>query len=365
MKIVCPFVLLFTLYWVSSISYSQDSIKTKPSFSYSLFAHYGYALSHPEQNTTSSFPQGLISSLNWQRTDQEILNQYGCFPRQSLSVGFYDFDNSVYGRGINLVYSLEPHFMLNSSLSFYSKISVGGTSLSNPFSSANNPRNKAYSLPVSAYLGLGVGLRWQLSSQWGFQLTSQLHHVSNGGWHEPNNGLNWTTVALGLDYSPTGLELKRLKRIREKTESYRLLRMNIEIFGLVRGGSILGLDENGSVLGVNFTTSKQLNRLHAWTAAFELYQDQFVQKQQMSNMISSDGIRTGILAGHEFLLGKFIFSQQIGIYVAGRYGADLVYHRWGLQYYFLPRWRVGVNLRAYRQAAEFTDIRVAYLVWKK
>jgi hypothetical protein len=364
MKIKYLSFLVLSLF-VNQAGHSQDSIKTKPSFTYSLFAYYGFALSRPEQNSTNSFPRGLTAVINWHRTDQEIFNQYGCFPRQSLSIAFFDFDNSVYGRGINLAYSLEPHLMPNKHLSFYPRISIGAISLSNPFSSANNPTNKAYSLPVSAYLALGIGMRWQLSSQWGFQLTSQLHHASNGGWHEPNNGLNWTTVALGLDYSPRGLEFKRLKRIREKNDAYRLLRMDVEIFGLVRGGNILGVDESGSVLGFNFTTSKQMNRLHAWTAAFELYQDKFLQKQQTSNLVSSDGMRAGILAGHEFLLGKFIFSQQVGVYLTGRYDADLFYHRWGLQYYLLPRWRIGVNLRAYRQVAEFTDIRVAYLIWEK
>jgi hypothetical protein len=64
-------------------------------------------------------------------------------------------------------------------------------------------------------------------------------------------------------------------------------------------------------------------------------------------------------------MGRFIFSQQIGIYLLGQYNNDLVYHRWGLQYYFLPRWSVGVNLKAHKQVADFTDVRVVYRVWKR
>jgi hypothetical protein len=62
-----------------------------------------------------------------------------------------------------------------------------------------------------------------------------------------------------------------------------------------------------------------------------------------------------------FLLGKFNFSQRIGVYVFKQADYfDAIYHRWGIQYSINPHWGVGVNLQAHRQVADFIDLRVIY-----
>ncbi|MFM7859567.1 MAG: hypothetical protein ACKO96_48490, partial [Flammeovirgaceae bacterium] len=96
------FFVCFTLFSVCACA--QDTLNTKSVFSYSLFANYGFIFAHSQdvENTANSFPRGITATLNWQRTDKQILDQYNCFPRHSLLVGFYDFDNAVLGRGLNL-----------------------------------------------------------------------------------------------------------------------------------------------------------------------------------------------------------------------------------------------------------------------
>jgi hypothetical protein len=367
MKIVIIVKWLLVFLLLGKSTFAQDLLKTKPFFSYGLQANYGFVFAHSNdvENTANSFPRGLTATFNWQRTDKQILDQYNCFPRQSILLAFYDFDNSILGRGVNLAYSLEPHFMMNRNLSFYPKVSIGAAILSNPSDPIKNPTNKSYSLPISAYLALGIGTRWQFDRRWAINLTVEYQHVSNGGLREPNLGINWPTAGLGIEYSPKGLELKRYERTKESNETYRALRLDVGILGIVKGGNINELRVYEPIVGINFLASKQVSRLHAWTAAIEFYQDQFLVERLESESIKSRGIRSGLLAGHEFLLGKFIFSQQIGIYLLGRYNNDLVYHRWGLQYSFLPRWSVGVNLKAHKQVADFTDLRVSYLIWKR
>ena len=355
---------LIVLSLIGKAVLAQDSLKSKARFSYGLQANYGFVFAHSNnvENTANSFPRGFTTTLNWHRTDKQIVDQYNCFPRQSLLLAFYDFDNSILGQGVNVAYTLEPHFVMNSRLSFYPKVSIGASILSNPSDPFNNPTNKSYSLPVSAYLAVGVGLRWQLDSQWAMNLSAEYQHVSNGGLREPNLGINWPTTGLGIEYSPKGLELKSYKRTKESNETHRALRLDIGILGIVKGGNIRETRFYEVILGLNFVASKQLSRLHAWTAGFEIYQDQFLVERLASESIQSGGVRSGLLAGHEFLLGKFVFSQQIGVYLLGQYNNDLVYHRWGLQYSFLPRWSVGVNLKAHKQVADFTDVRIVYRI---
>jgi hypothetical protein len=366
MKIRLTFIFVVTIL-VSTVGYAQDSLGNKPSFNYGLNANYGFVFAHSNdvENTANSFPRGTTASFNWQRTDKQILNQYNCFPRQSLLIALYDFDNSILGKGMNLAYSMEPHFMMTRHLSFYPKVSIGAAFLSNPSDPVKNPTNKSYSLPVSAYLSLGAGLRWQFSSRLAISLSAEYQHVSNGGLREPNLGINWPTVGLGIEYSPKGLTLKKYDREKEGNKNLRALRMHLEFFGIVKGANINAVRVYEPIAGMNFVTSKQVSRLHAWTAGIELYQDQFLVERLESEGIASTGLRSGILVGHEFLLGKFVFSQQLGLYLSGQHNNDLLYHRWGLRYHFLPRWTIGVSLRAHKQVADFTDLRVAYSIWKR
>ncbi len=358
---------LFAILLICKTVFAQDSLKSKALFSYGLQANYGFVFAHSNnvENTANSFPRGITTTFNWQRTDKQILDQYNCFPRQSLLLAFNDFDNSILGRGVNVAYSLEPHFMMSNRLSFYPKVSIGAAILSNPSDPIKNPTNKSYSLPVSAYIALGVGLRWQFNSTWGINLSAEYQHVSNGGLREPNLGINWPTAGLGVEYSPKGLTLQKYERTKESAKTHRAVRLDVGIFGIVKGGNIKDVRMYEPIVGIHFLASRQVSRLHAWTAAIEVYQDQFLIERLYSESIQSGGMRSGLLAGHEFLMGRFIFSQQIGIYLHGQYNNDLVYHRWGLQYSFLPRWSVGVNLKAHKQVADFTDVRVVYRLSKR
>lgn len=348
---------------------SQDStvLKSQLRFSIGAYANYGFIFAHSDkvQNTSNAFPTGFTTALNWQRTDRQDFDRYHCLPRHSLLIAYYDFDKAILGKGLNVSYSLEPHFMLNQEVSVYPKFSAGLGFLSNPYDTINNPTNRSYSLPVNVYLSFGVGLRWQLSKQWAMNLNAEYQHISNGGLYKPNVGINWPTVGIGLEYSPRGLGLRKYERSRWPKEKFRTRRLDIQIFSVLKYGDFSGTGKYYAIGGLNFTNSWQTGRIHAWTVAVEVYQDQYLQERISSEGVPSSGNRVGALAGHEFLLGKYIFSQQIGLYLAGSNHDDLVYHRWGLKYFFLPRWSVGFNMLVHRQTADFTDLRLAYSFFKR
>ncbi len=346
---------------------AQDTLRYKSIISFGFTGGYGKVLSNASElnSPENDQVQYLKTTINWQRTDQEVLNMYGCFPRHMLAFSYYNFNNGALGKGISLSYSLSPYFVLTRYVSLYPSISIGGIALSNPFDPIKNAGNKLYSLSISAYVALGGGMRVQFSDYWAMHVIAEYNHVSNGGWHDPNNGVNWPTLGIGVEYSPKGLHLKRLYKESLSTEKFKVKRMDMTIFGLIRSGTIQNTEVNLPVLGGEALVSKQMSRIHAWTLSTEFYQDQLLQKLLLAGNIFSDGLRIGALAGHEFLLGKFIFSQQVGVYLVGRNGVEPLYHRWGLQYNLLPKWRIGVNLRAYKAVAEFTDVRLTYTIFKK
>ncbi|MBI3218847.1 MAG: acyloxyacyl hydrolase [Bacteroidetes bacterium] len=358
--------ILLVFFLLGTIVGLSQSDSTRSQIAYSLASSFGNVIANADELENNSIAQanGFSAALHWQKTDAVTYNLFACYPRHSLSFTYQQFENKALGGGFIINYSLSPYFLVSNRISLYPSISVGLSALSNPYCLNSNPNNKLYSLPVSAFLALGGGIRWQLTKHLAAQTAVAFNHASNGGWKDPNNGLNWPVLSVGVEYSPSQLLLTKRSRIKP-TEQFRRLRVDADIFGLIRSGVITSIERNKPVIGIQLLASKQTTRIHAWTLALEFYQDQLVQEQLKSYSIASDGFRAGAMVGHEFLLGKFVFSQQLGVYLAGRNGAELLYHRWGCKYFLNDRWGVGVNLRAYKAVAEFTDLRVSYSLFKR
>jgi opacity protein-like surface antigen len=195
----------------SGISQDSTAAKGPLMFSMGLNANYGFVLAHSSkvEKTSHAYPIGFTASFNWQRTGRDDFDLYKCLPRHVLQIAYYNLDNSALGKGVNISYAIEPHFMVNRNVSVYPKFAAGLGLLSNPHDSINNPNNKAYSLPVNVYLALGVGVRYQFSKHWAVNVTTEFQHISNGGLYKPNVGMNYPTLGAGLEFSPRGLELKK------------------------------------------------------------------------------------------------------------------------------------------------------------
>jgi hypothetical protein len=142
----------------------------------------------------------------------------------------------------------------------------------------------------------------------------------------------------------------------------RSLRWDAGVFGIAKRV----LDEHGNsrrlpVIGVTLQSSKQVGRINALTAGMEVFKDYATKAQLRRDSIHASPIRAGLLVGHEFLLGKFIFSQRLGVYVFDETPYfDRIYHRWGILYWLNRNSGIGFNLQAHRQVADFIDLRVIY-----
>ncbi|MFO7658430.1 MAG: hypothetical protein R6W78_15340, partial [Bacteroidales bacterium] len=65
-----------------------------------------------------------------------------------------------------------------------------------------------------------------------------------------------------------------------------------------------------------------------------------------------------LLAGHELILGRFNFYQQLGVYIYSPFiRKDPVYQRYGLNFNITKNNFVGISIKAHRQVADFLDFR--------
>ena len=155
---------------------------------------------------------------------------------------------------------------------------------------------------------------------------------------------------------------------RQKDRSWKNYspRWEVGVFGVARRIT----DSNGKkqrmpLVGLSFLGSKQVGSINALTLGTEIFTDQTTRRALKLDSLEGSPIRAGIFFGHEFLLGKFLFSQRIGIYVFDQSPYfDPLYHRWGIQYQSRKHWGISFNLLAHKQVADFVDVRVTYS-WQK
>jgi hypothetical protein len=314
------------------------------------------------QNTKGARPTGAELVFSWQRNDETIWNLCNCYPRKGILLNYYDYDTKILGRALTAAYFLEPAFKLNQNLLLSFKVSAGLAYLTNPFDSIKNPGNQSYSTKLSGYLLAGGGIWYRINRNFWINGSVNYQHMSNGGMRQPNKGINWPTAGIALSYQKEDRNFYTGIKIKEKNWKNEAPRWDIAVFGIAKRIR----DENGNskrlpLLGLAVQGSKQIGTIHALTAGVEVFHDEALKHKIKNDSLNSSALRSGVLIGHEFLLGKFIFSQRLGIYVFNPTDYfNTIYHRWGIHYRLNKSWGAGFNLQAHRHVADFIDLRIIY-----
>lgn len=359
MKYFCLILSLLSIFHTNG----QERI-----FSVTGGLQHGFVFAHsPEvENTKGANPTGVEMLLGWQRTDKGVWDLCNCFPRKGLLLAYYDYDSEILGRSYTAAYFLEPTYRISKNAFFSFKAAAGLSYLTNPFDSVKNPTNRSYSTYLSGYLLVGAGIWIRLSDHWWLNATANYQHESNGGIQQPNKGINWPTAGLAVSYQYNPRPYYTGVRNKEKFWKDYSIRWDLGVMGIAKRV----LDENGDskrlpLFGLHFQGSKQVGRINALTAGAEIFLDRALHMQLKIDSVDASHVRAGILVGHEFILGKFLFSQRLGVYLFDETPYfDRIYHRWGIQYRINPQWGAGFNLQAHKQVADFVDFRISYS-WQK
>lgn len=343
--------------------------KEKSLFSLGVGVQHGFIFAHSEevQNTKGARPTGIETIFSWQRNDAASFDLCHCYPRQGLMLAYYDYDVGLLGKSGSAAYFLEPTYMISKGLLFSFKGAGGLSYLSNPYDSVENPGNQSYSTHVSAYLLVGIGAWVQLSERWWLNPSVNYQHVSNGSTRKPNKGINWPTAGIAVSYQPKSRPWYTGTRGSKKYWKDYATRYDVALLGTMRRGYNEAGDRERYLLGgLALQAGRQVGRLSMLTLGAEAYHDGELQSKLRKAELNASPVKAGLLLGHEFLLGRFQFSQRLGVYIFDQTPYyDRVFHRWGLQYRINRHLSAGFNLLAHAHVAEFIDFRLAYTFQKR
>lgn len=330
--------------------------------------YQGYMLIHsPELKALGRpYPRGIEVNFGWHKTSEKAWNSCNCYTKLGISSTLWNYDNpEVLGWGVANLFTLEPVFGAGNRFSLFFQAGAGISFQNRPFDAETNPDNLGYSTYVAFPLRLGLGTYIRLHPRWYLDLFAAYNHFSNGGMKEPNKGLNWPTASLGVNYYLQAPNFYKREKVPWRELGKPESRLDFALFTTYQQPNNEKLVFS---VGSEIKFSRQVARINALTGGAEWFFDNGRRNLMQMDTIPGEGQAQtlGLALGHEFILGKFLFSQQFGVYLLApaNQSAD-VYQRYGLIYRASRRWGFGISLKSHGHVADFLDIRFVWSLNQK
>lgn len=334
---------------------------------FNMRLHYGSMIIHSREltNIGSAWPKGVELSVIQQPLGKSAWESCNCYPGKGFTLGYWNFDKpEILGKGYSANFFIEPVFGGWNRVYFSVKAMMGIAYLTNPYDSIENPSNLSYSTHISFPLHLGVIANYRINNSFNAGLGLIYNHLSNGGLKEPNKGINWPTLSLGIDYKPFHFVPEKREPAFYTLKNEKLISVYFTLFGT---GKQLNHSEFKKyiIAGASLEGSYRISKLSAIASGADFEWDETDREEiRRDENKSADHKKAGIFAGHQFLLGRFTFSQSLGVYLYAPYNPnDAVYQRYSLLYKPGKRFTLGIRLKAHRHVADYLALEVGYKVY--
>lgn len=341
-------------------NFGPDTAKT--AINLGVQNYYGFIIPHSQaiRTISHSHPRGIEADISFHFADAKSWHYLKGYPRLGASIIYTDFANpAVLGRAYALLLYAEPFLAAHKSFSLAFRLGTGLAYLTRVYHPQKNPDNLFFGSAISFPLAAGLTANYRLRERFLLRAGVHYNHISNGGLRQPNKGINYPTVATGFNYTLVPVTFSARLDTADfkgaKKPEYRVALLASSPDG-----------EDGSskkipLIGITALAGRRIGRLSALTAGAEWIADYTIRQVIRQRQLSTPFHRGALLAGHELHIGKFRFSQQLGIYVYAPYKArDPVYQRYGLEYFTNRNLYLGLNLKAHRQVADFLDARLGW-----
>ncbi len=308
---------------------------------------------------------GFQFDLNRLRLDSTAKIYMGIRFNSGFGFQFMRFDSTSLGSAFNLSYFLEPLLWENAVFQLRLRASGGLNIASKPYDEKTNASNPAFSSPINGYLGLGISTYFKVTNTTYVFANATYSHFSNGNTRNPNYGLNYPHLGIGVDYN-FNTTSKPIGNTLFQKEKWRF---DLGVFASNKSIPILP-QLRFWAYGALVQASYRTGPINAWTIALEGFRDHSMRMSVDSNIFYLNKEVSinlgGLLIGHEFVFNRCIFSQQLGMYYFNQLPQDLVgrfYHRWGFNYKLNKQFMAGLNLNANLEKAFLFDLRLVYSLY--
>ena len=314
-------------------------------------------------------PYGFGFEYSKQAKDSATYHLCSAFPRIGLQLQYFHYGTPILGNSYLASYFIQPVYRLSDRINFFYRASFGFSYSDNPFNpnSKIDTLNQNYSLHINPNLQLASGFGYRLSKNFSLDLAGNFNHISNGNVKRPNRGLNWVSGSLALVYDPSGSQLPNLNRVHDKYWANRPWHYTAGLLYVAKQdyAGFTAAYQRLYAAGGSFEASKQIGRIHGFVVGIQAYYN-CLKLDPPNDVVpysplKHSSVQAGIYAGHEFLMGRFIFSQVLGVYITPHPAIYTnLFHQHTLRYLIDNHWQAGFGFRAHESDADFICLNAFY-----
>lgn len=297
------------------------------------------------------------------KNNQKAWNYCNCYSQNGLSVGYINFDNpDKLGKAFTLSTFIEPYLFFNKRFQLSLRGSGGLAFLNKVYESISNKQSIFFSTKMSFFLSAGLNFSYRINENLNFKTFAQFNHISNGGRRDPNEGMNFPGVGIGIDYNLSPQKLQRRKNQKFPDKSISLV---VHTFGNIRTAwaDVKWPEERRLLIGTNVGLIKRIGRLNGIGAGGEFYYDGI---NDVYNQRSGQTVQTTLGAvsiQHNFFFGRLLLGQQLAWYVTPNNGFQTnIYQRYLIEYELMKNWYSGVSLKAHGNHSDYFSFSIGHIV---
>ncbi|CAN5297863.1 hypothetical protein BH23BAC2_BH23BAC2_27640 [soil metagenome] len=345
--------LLFTIYlcyFSASVTYGQVTT------SLGMEGQAGWIIPHAEElrGISARTPIGLQLSYSRLNTSKENWDICNCFHYLGFQLSYHDFRNSeILGQATSLSTFFEPILAATGKWEFTLKNGMGISYLNKVYDEETNPENTFFSNPLSFLLFVQPKVNYHINDQLDGNVSFIFNHISNGGQSQPNRGMNFPMIGIGLSYI---MDRQKMPHY-EMDEIGNRLNIYMDAFSTTRKGR--DIETRHFLIGASLGTYYQLFPISGLGAGIELYNDPSLLEQDDS---SSSSFLAGPYIAHHLIIGRFDFSQRFAYYFQkpDNYIDNSFYQRYIIQYNVWENLQFGIGLKVHGHVAENLDFRLGW-----
>jgi hypothetical protein len=366
---ICKPALFILLFLIPPVCFAVTD--TLPYFHTGIQVHYGFILPHSTAIETVSHtkPFGFEISRNKLNTSFKSWKVFNAFWISGVQVRYFNFqDPKVLGGEFDVTLFAEPilsygeKYLLSvrggAGLSYHTKI----------YDPVDNPSNQFFCTRISFPLYLNVRYKYRISDNIYLSLSGCYNHISNGGFKQPNYGMNFPTLALGLEYFDRPIPvLKNTFSSDQKVTKPGIFLILQALSGYkVIDKTDIYPEKATFAYGFHARAAKQIKTYYSLNVGAEIIFDGYIKETVRRENSNVDFKRFALTAGQDFILGKVIFTQYLGFYIYSPYKAkNTVYQKYELAYIIHKNIMAGVYLKAHTSDAELMGFSLNCLLFKK
>ncbi len=351
--------ILFLAAVSSGISAQEDTTGVKY---FAFQAHYGFIIPHSEaiEQVSHTNPFGfemIRGRLHTSAGSRQIFN--ACWS-SGIEARYFNYQNpDVLGEVFDITAFVEPVIVFRRNFFITLRGGMGLSYHSRIYDPENNPLNQFFSSRISFPLYVDTRFKYRISDRTCLTASFCYNHISNGGYRQPNKGMNFPTAAVGVERYRMPFPLVSSGAGNTQAPAGKRPFMKLQGLATIK---IISEDSIFSqkacmVYGINAGMVKPLGRIYSLGAGAEMIIDGYIKETLKRDQGSADNKRFSITFGQEFRFGKVTFGQALGTYIYAPYRArNQIYQKYELSYAITNGLSVGIFLKSHLHVAELMGL---------